>query len=527
VRPRFVLLFAVALLLSPPPSAGEAPHAAGMWWTVEYVELHSKQSAAVTFLRFNAEGSVHEIGMSTQSFHAFPFVLPLFPFGEVDAETLAYKVENQTFQPLPRTISNGTTWVTQWGKLPLRGEVRHVSADHVWIQFYNERGSLFSDLEYDPARHLIVRHVIPQRGSATLRETGPASACHGVYPARVDGFPIHSMIGSPDEDPTSRIGRHVIVEGDHDYLAILLMAATQTAREIARITLVSPQGERFEASAGSTTGPDHDTHLGLAVAASGLWQTSEATTPGGDVSLKAVGVKHELRATGGFSPMESDMCHLYGGVAADSVPVAFPGQATNGAFPNVLVTTAAIGGLAGAAWYHARTGRFAWLAPLFVKLNRHQVEHQHVRKAIVDLIQARPGLTTQEIRTELDLAWGETAHHVNVLQQGGILIPVQWGRNRHWFDQRHVTAADRALQTALHHTPARRMLEALWAAPGTRQEELSAQLRLHRATLQFHARKLAALGLLDRRREAAQVRYYALVRKPASAALTLATEQAA
>jgi predicted transcriptional regulator len=142
----------------------------------------------------------------------------------------------------------------------------------------------------------------------------------------------------------------------------------------------------------------------------------------------------------------------------------------------------------------------------YARIEGEAVLQHEARGDMLRLIQARPGLSLQEIGSAVRLARGPTQWHLDKLERNGYVARVRHGGESLFFPRAMAPAQARAL-AALRH-PSRRALLALAARqPGLRPSEAAKALGLGPPTIRHHARALLDLGLLVQHGEAHAVRY--------------------
>lgn len=188
---------------------------------------------------------------------------------------------------------------------------------------------------------------------------------------------------------------------------------------------------------------------------------------------------------------------------------ANPTSVPSNGVPN-WVSAAAVGTgvalLSASMW---RAARWLVVAPLYSKIADDRLLDHRVRRQIHEFLAQNPGATTQELRRELDLAWGSAVHHLRMLERAGLVASVQWGGNRDWYLSIGWPLARRKATSALKRPKARRVFEAITQSPGASLSELARRLGVHHTTVLFHLRRLQAADLVRSEKEGAAHRYFA------------------
>ncbi len=120
------------------------------------------------------------------------------------------------------------------------------------------------------------------------------------------------------------------------------------------------------------------------------------------------------------------------------------------------------------------------------------------RRAIMDVVRARPGIGPPTLRTVLDIPWSTVMHHIGVLERGAHLRITKDANRRHLFARgTQVTEEAMVLQSHV----AGRLLELVRAHPTISQSEAARRLNMTPQAVARHVRRLASMGLVNLRRE--------------------------
>lgn len=122
-----------------------------------------------------------------------------------------------------------------------------------------------------------------------------------------------------------------------------------------------------------------------------------------------------------------------------------------------------------------------------------------MRRRIVDLVRAFPGLHTREVARQLDTSVTLVEYHLPILLDAGLLTQTREDRYQRLFpaDRRGLTETDRRKlgllrdRTALHVT-----LHLLDRGTAEKHGDISAALGIGKSRLSFHLRKLEAADLV-------------------------------
>ena len=120
------------------------------------------------------------------------------------------------------------------------------------------------------------------------------------------------------------------------------------------------------------------------------------------------------------------------------------------------------------------------------------------RDAIAGYVAATPGAHFSKLRDDLQLATGETQHHVEQLVSEGTLISRRDGDYRRFFPAGRFSEFEQIALGYLRRSTPRGMVIALLRTPDATGADLAAELGVSRATVSNHAAALTEAGLLSR-----------------------------
>ncbi|HUR67893.1 MAG TPA: winged helix-turn-helix transcriptional regulator, partial [Candidatus Thermoplasmatota archaeon] len=131
------------------------------------------------------------------------------------------------------------------------------------------------------------------------------------------------------------------------------------------------------------------------------------------------------------------------------------------------------------------------------------------RERLLDAIRAQPGLAVADLAEAARVPRNTVTYHLRVLEREGLVSSTRQGRNRLFFAPGSLPqrASADALATLRHETTFA-VAKAIGASPGVDQKALCAQIGLSPSLAHWHADRLVATGLIDKRREGRFVRYY-------------------
>lgn len=204
--------------------------------------------------------------------------------------------------------------------------------------------------------------------------------------------------------------------------------------------------------------------------------------------------------------------------ALDAIHPADPTRPSHGARPgaSTLTTTGqaapAVPGLGEASWpvlarivLLAAAGAAAVLVPI-VLASRGRGDND-VRRRVLDLVVAEPGVTASGIAEALDVHLTTAIYHLNVLKEEGRIEGVRRGRSTRWFENhRRFGRLEKRLLTALKTDTASELLGLVADNPGIHGAELARRLDLSRTSVKWHTDRLLDEGLLKQERRDGRVR---------------------
>lgn len=129
------------------------------------------------------------------------------------------------------------------------------------------------------------------------------------------------------------------------------------------------------------------------------------------------------------------------------------------------------------------------------------------RRRILQLIQDHPGLHFRELLSRSRLAQGTLQYHLHRMESEGLVaVSPDVGFTRYYAKDR-LRVEDRAVVAALRREYGRRILATLAAEGPLTTLALATKLGKANSTVSWHLARLAEAGLVERRREAQEVRY--------------------
>jgi predicted transcriptional regulator len=133
-------------------------------------------------------------------------------------------------------------------------------------------------------------------------------------------------------------------------------------------------------------------------------------------------------------------------------------------------------------------------------------DDSEVRESIAGYLAATPGAHFSKVRDDLELATGETQHHLKRLERQGTVESHRDGDYRRYFPAREFDAFERTALGFLRRETPRGMVIALLQDGELSASDLASELGVSRPTVSKHAADLDAAGLLVRENGYALVR---------------------
>jgi len=192
--------------------------------------------------------------------------------------------------------------------------------------------------------------------------------------------------------------------------------------------------------------------------------------------------------------------------AADAAPPA-PVAPLAVAVTAAAATAASTGSAMAALWERVR--RFGWLALLYSRIAKERLLDHASRERLLDAIRQKPGLAVADLAKETSLPRNTVTYHLRVLERERLASSTRNGRNRLFFAPGALPQRANADGfAALRHETTLAMARAIGANPGVDQKGLCERVGLSPSLAHWHADRLVASGLVDKRREGRYVRYY-------------------
>ncbi len=178
-------------------------------------------------------------------------------------------------------------------------------------------------------------------------------------------------------------------------------------------------------------------------------------------------------------------------------------------FPGPAGTTAvgiasALVGLAYWFWPTLKNGLFAGL---FSRTKEDRLLEHPVRRRLVDLVEANPGIHFQELVRGAEAGNGTVVHHLRKLVAAGLLVEKRGQAYTCYFPPGRSVPV--AAVEATKSAGAQQVLEAIRNRPGVSGKEIAAALGVGAPTVHHHTQRLLASGLVASLRDGRAVRFHA------------------
>lgn len=152
-----------------------------------------------------------------------------------------------------------------------------------------------------------------------------------------------------------------------------------------------------------------------------------------------------------------------------------------------------------------------WVAPfvagLYNRLTRREVLDNERRKAILNVVEGRPGISVNRVAQRLSIPRTTAAYHVRVLARQGLLQPRRLGRDLSLFMPGSVSWSDQDKVRRLRRPALKDMIQFLREHPRSTQESLAQALGFSQSYASRLLQDLSDMGVLESERENRRIRY--------------------
>ncbi len=251
-------------------------------------------------------------------------------------------------------------------------------------------------------------------------------------------------------------------------------------------------------------------HAWLATSWAGSQIASGAVWTGSAIATSAVflathlakGVSVTARATGDGSVW---LAGAIGGLVADlfhATVDAWP-ESTRGQIIAGTGTAAGAGAAGAAAWY-TKAWRYLklapLLAPLYSRIQPDELLEHPMRADLYEIIRDDPGVHLSELARRMEASWGTLLHHLDKLEEGGLITSTDASGKRCFFLPGQVSPEARTILPALENEKALEIATYFAAHPGANQSDAADALGYSPALISWHLKKLEEAGVVTRER---------------------------
>lgn len=122
-------------------------------------------------------------------------------------------------------------------------------------------------------------------------------------------------------------------------------------------------------------------------------------------------------------------------------------------------------------------------------------------------IKENPGIHLRKIKNDLNLSLGTVRHHLNSLERSGTIISERNNSYKYYFSVGIFPENERNMLKILHNETAREILLHLLEKKTTHQNELVTNIGISAASINWHAKRLKALGIITESKKGKHVIY--------------------
>lgn len=147
---------------------------------------------------------------------------------------------------------------------------------------------------------------------------------------------------------------------------------------------------------------------------------------------------------------------------------------------------------------------------LYARLPRDKILDHRGRGMVYDMVRAEPGVSTHRLAESVEFGWSTLMYHLRVLERTEKIVSVRDGRYKRFFDRESGKFANgrKFVVAVLKNEATYSIAQHILARPGITQKELSGLLGLAPSSIHWHVERLASAGLLEKRRDGHNIRYY-------------------
>ena len=150
---------------------------------------------------------------------------------------------------------------------------------------------------------------------------------------------------------------------------------------------------------------------------------------------------------------------------------------------------------------------FKIFIPLYSRLQKDTLADEPTRQNLLKHIYSEPGANFTELKEKFGLHNGTLAHHINILENHGIITSHRRGRQRLFFPFGSTHKAN-LLPSLLPPSPPPPLLEIVKDSPGITQSMISQRLNVSRQNINYHVNSLVANSILNIEKQGRITRLY-------------------
>jgi DNA-binding transcriptional ArsR family regulator len=141
----------------------------------------------------------------------------------------------------------------------------------------------------------------------------------------------------------------------------------------------------------------------------------------------------------------------------------------------------------------------ALLAPLFSRLERHELLRNDARQRMYEFVRERPGAHLSQVHAHMGLGWGATVYHLRKLRDAQLLTARMVGNQLcHFVNGDHRSPQEQQVLAATKTASAQAIVDYLKLRGPTSQRDLARELGMSSALVSWHAKRLEGLGAVAR-----------------------------
>ncbi len=149
---------------------------------------------------------------------------------------------------------------------------------------------------------------------------------------------------------------------------------------------------------------------------------------------------------------------------------------------------------------------------LFARI-RHDDVLEGPRKEIYKYIERNPGENLADITKNLGFSSSSVRHHLDVLEENDKIVSHKSGKYRRFYVNKNGYSkytngnGYKHIISELKNTTSRRIVKFLLKNPGSNQKYISKSLNLHPSTINWHAKRLKEIDIVDKKKMGKEVVY--------------------